>query len=262
MAEANQSNDAGNGAGNGAGDGAAAGAGAGGAPPASIALADLTAAGIPDTYIKDGKFDAKAFGTDFGAGQTLRTQMAERAKAVPADGKYDFALPKDWKAPEGLDATGFEWNAPAELTARFAERAKAKGMTQADVSEFISDWAAGDLAKKTAAVKAQQDWAAAEDKKLGDNPQERQTNLVKAMGANFAAVLGDEKAGAELASGIQFADAATLLHFEKFINGLSSKLAGKSAGAGGPKANGDASALVGTKDGARKLLDAAYAAKN
>lgn len=208
------------------GEGGAAAAAVVAAP--TIALADLKTAGLPDTYFgEDGTLKAQdltAHLTEYG---TLKQQATERAAGVPPDGKYDFSLPKDWKAPEGLKADGFEWNAPEELTARFAERAKAMGLSQKDVSEFVSDWAAGDLAKKTAAAAAEAAAGKADDeavlaeatKVLGENFKDVIANIRQAGQARLIDLIGKEK-GELLAKEISFQSAAGIKAYSDLINAL------------------------------------------
>lgn len=126
-------------------------------------------AGLSDSFITKDGLDLKALGASLTEAQTMKAQAEERAKALPADGKYDFGLPKDWKAPEGLDVPKEvleSWKVSPGRQAVFAEIAKETLAPQAKVSEWIGKIAAADIQEKLAAGKAEADAQAADDAKF------------------------------------------------------------------------------------------------
>jgi hypothetical protein len=229
------------------------------APAPSVALADLTAAGIPDTFIKDGALDAKALADSITEASTLKAAAEERAKLIPADGKYSFDLPKDFAAPAGQ-----EWKPDATFTAEISALAKEQNLTQADVSKLTAAYATHLSRKLQAdadAAKAGDDAIKADAVKvLGPNYLDVVANTRQAMQALFVEKIGKE-AGERLVKNMGFQSASDIKDMTALINALNgSKLATNQGGAGNQINNGSAE-LVGKPGGGRKLLEAAHAAK-
>lgn len=202
-----------------------------GAAPASIALADLTAAGIPETFIKDGALDAKALAASITEGSTLKAAAEERAKLIPADGKYSFDLPEDFPAPAGQ-----EWKPDATFTAEISALAKEQGLTQADVSKLTTAYATH-LSRK---LQSDADAAKADDvavqaeavKVLGANYTEVVANTRQAMQALFVEALGEQR-GQEFAKNIGFQGANDIKAMNDFLNWTRTSLAANGGGGGG-----------------------------
>jgi predicted transcriptional regulator len=199
----------------------------------SISIADLKTAGLPETYFgQDGKLNTKDLTTHLGEFASLKAANDERAKGVPTDGKYDFALPKDWKAPEGLDATGFEWGMSDGRKAAIADIAKSLNLSQSEVTAAMAKLAAADLGEKISTSKASQESAkAAEDAIKAD--------AVKVLGANYTEVCANLRQamvpifGQELATNIGFQKAADVKAMLEFVESYKTKLAANPTPAGG-----------------------------
>jgi len=221
------------------------------APVESISIADLKTAGLADSYFTpEGGLNTKDL-IEHLTDRASRCSAADaRAAAVPQDGKYDFALSKNFKLPDGVTAPdGFlqSWKVSDAKAEKFAAYAKAKGLSQQEVSEFVNDWALADAVEKMEIArqmqadqeKAEKDVEKLVVEKLGQNWQERDNNLR----AKTDAVLGVKGIGHK----ITFADPETFLAFEKFLNDVGSKMAGNApAGGGGSNPNAELAAKIGT----------------
>lgn len=220
----------------------------------SITLADLKTAGLPETYFsQDGKLNTKDLTTHLGEFASLKAANEERAKLVPQDGKYDFGLPKDWKAPEGLELPeGFTetWKVSDAKVERFAAFAKAEGLSQAKVSQFVSDWASADAAEKFATGKA-----AAEAAKVEE--ESTKADAVKVLGSNYTEVCANLRQamvpifGQDLATNIGFQSAADVKAMLNFVESFNTKLAANPQGGGNLQQADPLSKLYPTMNAAR-----------
>jgi hypothetical protein len=204
----------------------------GGTPAADVvSFADLKTT-VGDAYFTDKGFDADGLKANLTELTTLKTAAAERAAAIPADGKYLFDLPQDFKVPEG-----YRWTPDEKFTAQISALAKAEGLTQGQLSKLTVAYAQQDLAKKSAAAaaaKADDDAVEAEAKQLlGENYLDRTANVRQAMQGIF---------GPELARDISFQSAANIVAMEKFINENKSRMA-TNPGVGG-RERGDANTMT------------------
>lgn len=177
--------------------------------PAPITSETFKTAGVPDTYIKDGNYDLGTIGKDLAELATERTAKAERAKAIPADGKYSFDLPKEFKAPDGAPKD-FKWSVSEHKVAAFAPIAKELGLTQAQVSQVVAKWAEADFAENAADAAKNEAFFNAEMGKLGAGAKERLATLHTSL----KGAVGDE-AAAEIAAGLS--SAAAVIALEKLI---------------------------------------------
>lgn len=184
-------------------------------PVTSIAIADLKTAGIPETYFgQDGAINAKDLGAHLGEYATMKSAADERAKAVPQDGNYDFGLPKDWQAPEGVTVskeTLDSWSISDGRKAVFAEYAKTNNLSQAEVSGLISKLAAADITEKLADAKAITEAHTAEMGKLGEKASAR----LEAIDSYLKQNVGNDAA---VALTRELTTAASIEAVEKLIN--------------------------------------------
>jgi hypothetical protein len=202
----------------------------------ALTVDTIKAAGVPETYLKEGAYDFAGIAKDLGELGTMRSAAVERAKAVPTDGKYDFAVPKDWQRPEGAtDEFVKSWKVSDAKMAAFAPFAKELGLSQVQVSKFISNWATADAAEKMAVAKAASDAETASVAALGANGKTRLENLDKALKAQGLGALLDDKS--TLAQRVEA--------FEKIANGAG-KLAEKGTGTQ-TKERGDFDKLTGSQ---------------
>jgi hypothetical protein len=183
------------------------GTGDGATGATSFTVDALKEAGIPDTFLGNGTPDFKAISAAITEAQTLKAASEERAKGIPQDGKYDFAtLPKDFKAPEGIDPKS--WKVNEAWAAEVAPVLKEIGVTQGDVTKLVAAVARADAAKKIAQGKTEQEREAAELKALGEGGPKRLENLDKAIrAAGYGALLDDKSTLAQ-----------RLEAFEKIVN--------------------------------------------
>lgn len=210
------------------------GAGGDQTTPTPITLDAIKTAGVPDSYLKDGAYDFATIGKDLGELATSRTQAAERAKLVPASAdKYDLALPKDVKVPDG-----FEWRSDTPFAKAFTEYAHKHGLTQEQVTDAVKMRMAAQMAEQEADKK----FFDGEMAKLGASAQTR----LKTLHDSLKGAVGD-KGAAELAAMTSTAEGVQAL--EKLISLAGGpKLADKAA------IGGDAKPDI-TKMTARQRLD-------
>jgi hypothetical protein len=243
-------------------DGADKGAGEGGGDKGSavnaVALDDLKAAGLPETFIgKDGALATKDLVAAVNEGLTLKQQAAERTKLIPADGKYDFAIPKNWERPEGLnDKFVQSWKVSEAKVAAFTPLAKELGLSQAQVSKVVAGWATADAAEKKATVDAANEVFTTEMKKLGDG--DAATKRLEAVSNWASANLTKDQAAALLMSATS-ADA--VMAIEALIQkATGSKMSGKGTQGEQPE-NGELKQQVGKPGFGRAALAEANAKK-
>lgn len=183
--------------------------GDGGENVTSFTVDALKEAGIPDSFLANGTPDFKAIAASITEGATLKTQAEERARLIPADGKYDFGLPADWKAPEGASADYVKsWKPDETFTAAIGGLAKEMGLSQAQLGQLVGAYASHQASKHLAEAKAESDRQIAEVKALGDGGKVRLENLEKGIrAAGYGALLDDDSTLAQ-----------RLEAFEKIIN--------------------------------------------
>jgi hypothetical protein len=235
---------------------------AGQQPVTSVAIADLKTAGLADSYFTpEGTLNTKDLIEHLSDRTALRTAADERAAGIPQDGKYDFALPKDFKLPDSMKVSDDflkSWGVSDAKAQQFATFAKDNGYSQKEVTEFVRNWALADVSDKLASAKTMQASYDAEMAKLGANVKDRWTNakafLAKSLGSDGMAdvLLGE------------VSSAASFEALEKLINLKAGQLANQTSG-DGPDANAqnkELAARIGKEpDMGKKLLNAHFSAQ-
>jgi hypothetical protein len=111
-------------------------------------------------YVPENFWDAstgKVKDTEFGEhfNELTAFRAAEQSKQLARPQKledYKLVLPKDFKAPEGMNAPAFDDQNP--LTAKFRETALKHGLTQDAASDLLAIYAAGQIEDQATQKKA------------------------------------------------------------------------------------------------------------
>lgn len=232
------------------------------APITSVSFDDLKTT-VGDAYFTDKGFDADGLKAHLTELTTLKTTAAERAAGVPQDGKYDFGLSKEFKLPDGANLPADylkTWNVSPAKAERFAAYAKAKGMSQAEVTEFVSDWANADIADKLSAGQSAADQQKAEEDAI-------KADAIKVLGENYGTVIETNRsawqaflvehlgkdAGEQLAKDTGFQSAANIKQLGDLMNALRTKMATNPPGGG--KERPDANTLTGAQMHRQAILE-------
>ena len=203
---------------------------------------------IPETFVKDGKeYDYEAIGGALTEAQTLKAAADERAKLIPAKAEdYQFAVPKDFKLPEG-----YKWTADANdpTVAGFRTLASELKLTQPEVEKLV----AFEATRQANEITAQKAFDAEQTKALGANAEQRR----KAASDWIDGVVKNKEAAAVVKTMLTYA--LGVEGIESIIDG--SKVAPRGGAGADEQGDGKKAALkdqVGKPGGASAILREAH----
>lgn len=159
---------------------------------------------LPEQFWKEGAADVEGLSSAYSELSAYKAVQDERAKLVPSEAsEYAFALPEDFKVPEGLDFTISDDDPRKDALQAWAKDA---GITKGDFSKLLAIQAQHDAA----ALQSIKEKTSSEIEKLGANGATRVSGLYQTLKGSLPQAQAEA-----LASSLTSADAVRAV--EKLI---------------------------------------------